>query len=60
VTEFAGSGTTDEQVAFIKNMTAFLDAQPQVERYAYFATIEGNLVANGATTAIGAAYQASS
>jgi hypothetical protein len=57
VSEFAGSGTPDEEEAFIKTMIPFLDAQPQVQRYAYFATIEGNLVANSAVTRNGAAYQ---
>lgn len=56
VTEFAGSGTTAQQQQFIKTMTAWLDSQSFVHRYAYFADIEGSLVSGGSLTAIGKAY----
>jgi len=58
VTEFAGSGTEQQQVDFINTMIPFLDKEPSVERYAYFATLEGNLVAGGGLTATGKAYSA--
>jgi hypothetical protein len=56
VTEFAGSGTTDQQTSFITTMTSWLDSQSFIERYAYFADIEGNLVSGGQLTATGQAY----
>jgi hypothetical protein len=37
-------------------MTAWLDSQSFVQRYAYFADIEGNLVSGGQLTATGLAY----
>jgi hypothetical protein len=37
-------------------MTAWLDAQSFVHRYAYFADIEGILVSGGKLTPIGKAY----
>jgi hypothetical protein len=56
VTEFAGSGTTAQQQSFIKTMTSWLDSQSFIQRYAYFADIEGSLVSGGKLTAIGQTY----
>jgi hypothetical protein len=57
VTEFAGSGAQADEVAFIKDMSSFLDAEPTVEKYAYFSTTGGILVDNNkALTPLGTAY----
>jgi hypothetical protein len=36
ITEFATTGTKDEQNTFLEVVIPWLDAQPYVERYAYF------------------------
>lgn len=56
LTEFAGSGTTDQQVAFIQQATAWLDSQPFVERYAYFMASQGSLINGNGLSALGTAY----
>lgn len=47
LTEFAGSGTIEEQVAFLKEALPWLDSQPLVERYAYFMASDGILLNTG-------------
>ena len=46
LTEFACSGnpTTDEQIAFLKDAVAYLESEPRVERYAWFAGRADNMV----------------
>ena len=44
VTEFAASGSEEEQISFLKDVLPWLDAQPYVERYAYFGVFEEFLV----------------
>ncbi|KII84389.1 glycoside hydrolase family 128 protein [Plicaturopsis crispa FD-325 SS-3] len=57
VTEFAGSGAEADQESFLKTMIPFLDGLSSVERYAYFADIEGSgLISGGALTPLGVTY----
>ncbi|KAF1981163.1 glycoside hydrolase family 128 protein [Aulographum hederae CBS 113979] len=57
ITEFAPSGSTDEKVAFLKEVLPWLDAQDYVEKYAYHWTNEGSdLVQSSALTSIGSVY----
>ncbi|KAL2836420.1 hypothetical protein BJY01DRAFT_251997 [Aspergillus pseudoustus] len=44
VTEFAASGSEGEQIEFLQAVLPWLDAQPFVERYAYFGVFPGFLV----------------
>ncbi|KAJ0421211.1 hypothetical protein BJY00DRAFT_301082 [Aspergillus carlsbadensis] len=44
ITEFAASGSEKEQIAFLQAVLPWLDAQPFVERYAYFGVFPGFLV----------------
>jgi hypothetical protein len=43
ITEFAASGTEDEQISFLQAVLPWLDSQPNVERYAYFGDFPGFL-----------------
>ncbi|KAI9047133.1 hypothetical protein LZ554_008587 [Drepanopeziza brunnea f. sp. 'monogermtubi'] len=61
LTEFHGSGTPDEQVAFLRDVMPWMDATPWISRYAWFWTDpsydQGALVhANGQPTALGLVY----
>ncbi|KAI9771733.1 MAG: hypothetical protein M1839_002747 [Geoglossum umbratile] len=56
ITEFAGSGSQDQQIAFLKTVMPWLDAQPYVERYSYFGVFEGSLVSGGAPSALGSTF----
>jgi len=57
VTEFAGSGSQQQQIDFINTMVPFLDGEGTVERYAYFGNVEGQLISGGQLNAVGNAYQ---
>lgn len=53
ITEFAASGTPDEQNTFLEVVIPWLDSQPYVEGYAYFMCSDGVLVngnGNGASS----------
>ncbi|EKD19510.1 glycosyl hydrolase 53 domain-containing protein [Drepanopeziza brunnea f. sp. 'multigermtubi' MB_m1] len=61
LTEFHGSGTPDEQVAFLRDVMPWMDATPWISRYAWFWTEpsydQGALVhADGQPTALGLVY----
>ncbi|KAH1995156.1 hypothetical protein KXV33_001945 [Aspergillus fumigatus] len=47
ITEFAASGSEAEQIQFLQAVLPWLDAQPYVERYAYFGVLPGFLVNEG-------------
>lgn len=54
ITEFAASGTADEQNTFLEAVMPWLDSTPMVERYAYFMTAAGTLVnSDGSLTTLG-------
>ncbi|KAL4865306.1 hypothetical protein BDV12DRAFT_200249 [Aspergillus spectabilis] len=44
ITEFAASGSGEEQISFLQAVLPWLDSQPYVERYAYFGVFPGFLV----------------
>ncbi|KAL5336010.1 hypothetical protein BJX70DRAFT_390301 [Aspergillus crustosus] len=44
ITEFAASGSEDEQISFLQEVLPWLDSQPYIERYAYFGVFPGFLV----------------
>ena len=54
VTEFGVTG--GDEVAFIQKATEFLDATPEVERYAYFMASQGKLLDGSGLSAAGRAY----
>ncbi|ORY87385.1 glycosyl hydrolase catalytic core-domain-containing protein [Leucosporidium creatinivorum] len=57
LTEFAGSGTAEEQVTFLKYYLPWLEAQPFIFRYAAFGAFSGTFVnADGSLTALGLTY----
>ncbi|KAF2665485.1 hypothetical protein BT63DRAFT_377881 [Microthyrium microscopicum] len=57
ITEFGASGTDDQVSAFFAAVLPWLDAQPYVERYAYFMANDGILLSSATTlSAIGKAY----
>jgi Glycosyl hydrolase catalytic core len=58
ITEFGASGSDDQVEAFFQDVLPWLDAQPYVERYAYFMAAPGLLLdgAGNALSAIGSAY----
>jgi hypothetical protein len=56
ITEFAGSGTIDEQNTFLETVLPWLDAQPYVERYAYFMVEEGSLLSADGLSLIGSTF----
>jgi Glycosyl hydrolase catalytic core len=47
ITEFGASGSLDEQNTFLEIVMPWLDAQPYVERYAYFMCEDGILTSSG-------------
>ncbi|BGP20512.1 hypothetical protein JCM10213_007670 [Rhodosporidiobolus nylandii] len=54
ITEFAGSGTVEEQTKFFKTVVGWMDDQPWIQRYGAFA---GTFVeADGSLTDLGKAY----
>lgn len=58
ITEFAASGSEQDQISFLQTVLPWLDSQPLVERYAYFGTFPGFLVSeNGdAPSQLGQVY----
>jgi hypothetical protein len=56
ITEFAASGTPDEQNAFLEVVIPWLDAQPYVERYAYFMCEDGVLVSGNGPSTLGSTF----
>jgi hypothetical protein len=56
ITEFAASGSEDEQNAFLEVVLPWLDAQPYVERYAYFMASEGVLLSGNGLSTLGATF----
>jgi hypothetical protein len=56
ITEFAASGSEDEQNAFLEVVIPWLDAQPYVERYAYFMASEGVLINGNGLSTLGATF----
>jgi hypothetical protein len=56
ITEFAASGSDDEQNAFLEVVIPWLDAQPYVERYAYFMDEQGVLVDGNSLSTLGATF----
>lgn len=53
ITEFAASGSDAEQQKFLEVVIPWLDAQPFVERYAYFMCKDGVLVSGSGVTDLG-------
>lgn len=47
LTEFGASGTLDEQVTFLQVVMPWMDAQPWIERYAYYMVDQGSLISSG-------------
>jgi hypothetical protein len=60
ITEFQNTGSTDEQVAFLKQALPWLDANTAVGRYAYFYTADGYLLTDGMLSTVGQAYVSTS
>ena len=58
ITEFAASGSQDEQAAFLAQAIPFLDGLDFVERYSYFMVSEGNLVSSKTLSTVGKAFVA--
>lgn len=64
ITEFAcaGNPTTDQQIAFLQDAVSYLESEPRVERYAWFAGRADNMVnvdllaGDGELTELGEAY----
>jgi hypothetical protein len=56
ITEFAGSGTIDQQNEFLEVVIPWLDAQPYVERYAYFMVVDGVLVNGDSLSELGSTF----
>lgn len=56
LTEFAVTGTSDEQAAFVQQAIPYLDSLPEVERYAYFMVGNGQMLSNNALNVVGKAY----
>ena len=55
ITEFQGSGSSDEQIAFLNEVMPWLDSQSAVQAYCWFMCANGNLVSgSGMSEAIGA------
>ncbi|SCV70126.1 BQ2448_1520 [Microbotryum intermedium] len=55
--QFAGSGTTAEQQAFLKKVIPWLEKTTWIQRYAGFGAFAGQYVnANSGLTAIGDTY----
>jgi hypothetical protein len=58
ITEFAGSGTTDQQNEFLQVVIPWLDAQPYVAGYAYFMVADGVLVNGDSLSQLGSTFEA--
>jgi hypothetical protein len=56
ITEFGASGTTQEQQTFLDAVLPWLDAQPFVERYAYFWVADGSLISGTSVSALGETF----
>ncbi len=56
ITEFAASGTTEEQNAFLEVVLPWLDAQPYVARYAYFMAEQGVLLSGNSLSTLGSTF----
>jgi len=56
ITEFAGSGTTDQQNEFLQVVLPWLDAQPYVAGYAYFMVTDGVLVTGDSLSELGSTF----
>lgn len=59
ITEFAGSGSADEQEAFLAQALPFLDSLDYVQKYAYFMVSDGNLVSGKTISALGEKFASS-
>ncbi|EED22094.1 conserved hypothetical protein [Talaromyces stipitatus ATCC 10500] len=55
ITEFQNTGSTAEQVTFIKEALPWLDSNTGVGRYAYFFTADGYLLTDGTLSTVGQA-----
>ncbi|KAH0566200.1 hypothetical protein GP486_000398 [Trichoglossum hirsutum] len=53
VTEFAVSGSVDQQKDFLRAVMPWLDSLDYVERYAYFGVFDGSLVNGNSKSALG-------
>jgi hypothetical protein len=56
ISEFAASGSEAEQNAFLEVVIPWLDAQPYVERYAYFMCKDGVLVSGNSVSSLGSTF----
>jgi hypothetical protein len=56
ITEFAATGTEDEQNTFLEVVIPWLDAQPYVERYAYFMCSQGILISGNGRSTLGTTF----
>jgi hypothetical protein len=57
ITEIGASGTVAEQQTFLEAVMPWLEAQPFVERYAYFMVSDGSLISTGTTlSALGTTF----
>lgn len=59
VTEFQNTGSTDDQVTFLKEAIPWLNANTAVGRYAYFYAADGYLLTDSMLSTIGQAYVSS-
>lgn len=57
ITEFAASGSTAEQNTFLEVVIPWLDAQPYVERYAYFMCKDGVLTSGNGVSTLGSTFE---
>ena len=62
LTEFGGLGTDSQVQTFLQEALPWLDAQPAVERYAYFmcGTAAGQLISGTGQSAVGQVYASTS
>lgn len=60
VTEFQNTGSTDDQVAFLKEALPWLDQNTAVGRYAYFYTADGYLLTDRTLSTVGQTYVSTS
>ena len=56
LTEFAASGSPEQQAKFLAEALPYLDGLDYVERYAYFMVKDGKMMSGGAPNAVGKAY----
>jgi len=59
ITEFAGSGSSEQQEAFLAQALPFLDSLSYVERYAYFMASDGKLVSGKNPSKLGQVFATS-